>query len=66
VKRLSASARLLICIDRACNLIADDGADEVRIECTANGGVGTLTSLVITGEAGEGAMVDVDGETSEG
>ncbi len=66
VKQLSASARLLICIDRACRLTANDGADEVRIECTANGGVGTLTSLIITGEAGEGSAVDVDGETSEG
>jgi hypothetical protein len=66
VKQLTAFARLLMCIDRACKLIANDGAVEVGIGCSANGRVVTLLSLIITGEAGEGAAVGVDGETSEG
>ena len=53
-------------VDRVCMLTADDGADDVRIGCLANGRVWTLSSSIITGEAGEGAAVDVDGETSEG
>jgi hypothetical protein len=65
VKRLTASARLLMCIDRACKLTANDGTDDIRIGCSADGRVVTLLSLIITGEAGEGAMVDGDGETSE-
>ena len=64
MKLLTASARL-ICIDRACKLTANDGADDVRIGCSAGGGVVTLLSFIITGEAGEGAVVDVDGQTSE-
>ncbi len=36
VKQLTASARLLRCVDRACMLTANDGADEVRIGCSAN------------------------------
>jgi hypothetical protein len=49
-------------------LTANDGADKVRTGCSgsANGRVVMLSSLIITGEAGEGAAVDVDGETSEG
>jgi hypothetical protein len=66
VKRMTASVRLLMCVDRACKLTADDGAVEVRIGCSLNGRVVMLLSLIITGEAGEGAAVDVDGETSEG
>jgi hypothetical protein len=34
--------------------------------CLANGRVVMLSSSIITEEAGEGAAVDVDGETSEG
>ncbi len=45
---------------------ANDGVDEVRIGCSANGRVVSLASLIITGEAGGGAAVDVDGESSEG
>ncbi len=55
-----------MCVDRACKLTANDGVDDIRIGCSVNGGVVTLLSLIITGEAGEGAVVDVDGETSEG
>ncbi len=66
VKWLTASVRLLMCINRACKLTADDGTDDVRIGCSADGRVATLSSSIITGEAGEGAAVDVDGETSEG
>ncbi len=66
VKQLTASARLLRCADRVCMLPTNDGADEVRIECSADGRVVTLSSLIITENAGEGAAVDVDGETSEG
>ncbi len=66
VKQLSASAWLLICVNRACKLTANDGADEVRIGCSAGRGVVTLLSLIITGETGEGAAVDVDRKTTEG
>ncbi len=58
--------RLLMCINRACKLTADDGADDVRIGSSAGGRVVTLLSSIITGETGEGAALDVDGETSEG
>ncbi len=66
VKQLTVSARLLMCIDRMCKLTANDGGDDVRIGCAAVGRVVMLLSSIITGEAGEGAAVDVDGETSEG
>ncbi len=66
VKQLIASVRLLMCIDRACKLTANDGAEDDRIGCSANGRVVTLLSSIITGEAGEGAAVDIDGQTSEG
>ncbi len=46
-------------------LTANDGMNEVRIGCSTNGRVVTLLSSIITGEAGEEATVDVDGETSE-
>jgi hypothetical protein len=39
VKRSTLSARLLMCVDRACKLTANDGADDVRIGCSANGRV---------------------------
>ena len=66
VKQLTVSVRLLMCADRACKLTADDGMEDNRIGCSANGRVVTLSSSIITEEAGEGAAVDVDGETSEG
>ncbi len=66
VKQSTVSARLMMCVNRACMLTADDGVDEVRIGCSADLRVVTLLSLIITGEAGEGAAVDVDGETSKG
>ncbi len=65
VKRLTVYARLLMCINRACKLTADDGADDVRIGCSANGRVVMLSSSIITRETGERAAVDIDGETSE-
>ena len=55
-----------MCIGRACKLTADDGANDIRIEYSANGRVVMLSSSIITGEAEEGAVVDVDGEISEG
>jgi hypothetical protein len=66
VKQSTASARLMMCPNRVCKLTAADGAVEVRTGCSADGRVVTLPSLIITGEAGEGAAVDVDGETFEG
>jgi hypothetical protein len=66
VKRLTASVRLLMCVNRECKLTADDGTEDNRIGCSANGRVVMLLSSIITGEAGEGAAVDVDGETSKG
>jgi hypothetical protein len=50
-----------MCIDRACKLTANEGVVKVRIGCSANGRVVTLLSSIITGEAGEGAAVDVEG-----
>jgi hypothetical protein len=55
-----------MCVDRACRLTADDGVEDNRIGCSVDGRVVTLLSSIITGEGGEGAAVDVDGETSEG
>ena len=39
VKQSTAPARLLMCIDRVCKLTANDGTDDVRIGCSANGRV---------------------------
>ena len=66
VKQLTVSVRLLMCANRACKLTADDGAEDNRIACSANGRVVRLSSSIITEEAGERAAVDVDRETSEG
>ncbi len=66
VKRLTASVRLLMCVGRECKLTADDGANDIRIGYSANRRVVMLLSSIITEEAGEEAVVDVDGEISEG